>query len=76
LAIIYKRRPAGRDAINEPKERCKALRNMESWGDIAFMTGFSIFAIVMLYVIGHMLYNRYKGSDELDGLFIFKRKKK
>lgn len=47
---------------------------MEDWENTGTYFGLGLFMLIMFYVIGHMLYNRYHGKDELEGLFRFRKK--
>jgi hypothetical protein len=44
--------------------------------DILFFIGISLIALITIAFIVKMIGNRMKGKDELDGLMIFKHKKK
>jgi hypothetical protein len=49
---------------------------MESWQSIAWFTGFGLLLLLPVYMIIHMLYNRYHGKDELEGLFKLRPRKR
>ena len=48
---------------------------MDSWRDMAEFGVLCLFILLTLYMLIHMLVNRYKGKDELDGLFRFRKKR-
>jgi len=48
----------------------------ENWTDLALSAGLIIFILLPLYMVIHMIYNRIKGKDELDGLFRLRIKKR
>lgn len=49
---------------------------MESWDDILVWVLLGIFILLALYITIHMIYNRMGGKDELEGLFVFRRRKR
>jgi hypothetical protein len=49
---------------------------MDNWPEIIGYIILAIIVIVVLYMFIHMGINKLKGRDIIDGLFVFKRKKK
>ena len=49
---------------------------MQNWEDISEFAVFGLLILVPLYMVVHMIYNRIKGKDELDGIFRFRFKKR
>ena len=49
---------------------------MENWSETAEFAGFGLFMLLTLYMIIHMVYNKIKGRDELDGVFRFRKRNK
>ena len=49
---------------------------MNSWGEIIEWLILGLFVLLTLYVLIHMAMNRIKGKDEIEGLFVFKRKRR
>jgi hypothetical protein len=41
--------------------------------ETAGIVGFVLFMLLTLYMIIHMVYNRFNGKDDLDNLFLFWR---
>jgi hypothetical protein len=48
---------------------------MDNWENISEYVALVVFMVLVLYITGHMIYNRIKGQDELENLFVFKRKR-
>jgi len=49
---------------------------LENWGDLAVFLIICILIPALMYVVSHMIYNRIKNRDELDGLFRWPGKKR
>lgn len=49
---------------------------MQNWDEISEFAVFCLLIPVPLYMVVHMVYNRVKGKDELDGVFRFRFKKR
>lgn len=48
---------------------------MMDWSTICEWIAIGTLSILSLYTLIHMFINRIKGKDEIEGLFVFKRRK-
>ena len=46
------------------------------WSTISEWSIIGVMLVITLYVLVHMVVNRIRGKDEVDDLFVFRRRKK
>ena len=49
---------------------------MMDWSTISEWSIIGVMLVITLYVLVHMVVNRIRGKDEVDDLFVFRRRKK
>jgi hypothetical protein len=49
---------------------------MMDWSTMSEWIAIGVMLILSLYVLIHMMVNRIRGKDEVEGLFVFRRRKK